>query len=365
VSPSTATVNVGSNQSFTKTAVDQFGVSASPTVVWGSSVPAVASVNGSGLATGVSGGSTNITASNTNISAISLAASYAAVTGSIPTIAALSAGIGFKIPIQQSLLESVATAGSAGQDAMVFQVADSGGANIKLSASLVCGTAANTMVVTVATSSFSVSSAAIALTAIQAANPWVVLSFGWNGSTTVGGLYSGSTLIANSSLAGSQSGTILSTSLNGCVYLSAAGSLGLSPTYAGLGVYSTTLSGSGLYNAPTASDPNIVGLWVFDGTGSPTSILASVGSYPLILPASEYVWTTSSTIPWPIVVSGSGALTVVTSTSTIVWASSANGIMTVAANGATTAVVTRASAGTASISASTGGQSGASSVTAI
>lgn len=65
VSPDSAEIPVGGTQQFTATVLDLHGNPvASPTVTWSSSNPGVATVNGTGLATGVSVGQVTITATS-------------------------------------------------------------------------------------------------------------------------------------------------------------------------------------------------------------------------------------------------------------------------------------------------------------
>jgi len=65
VSPASDSVNVGGTKQFTATYLDLHGNPVSgPAVTWSSSNPAVATIDGSGLATGVSAGTVTITASN-------------------------------------------------------------------------------------------------------------------------------------------------------------------------------------------------------------------------------------------------------------------------------------------------------------
>lgn len=70
VTPSSASVLVGATQQFTAMALDQFGVALSPqpAVTWSTGDASKASVNASGLATGVAVGSVTITASSGSVS---------------------------------------------------------------------------------------------------------------------------------------------------------------------------------------------------------------------------------------------------------------------------------------------------------
>lgn len=62
VTPDSAAIPVGGTQQFTATVLDLHGNPLAASVTWSSSAPAVATVDGTGLATGVSVGSTTITA---------------------------------------------------------------------------------------------------------------------------------------------------------------------------------------------------------------------------------------------------------------------------------------------------------------
>jgi uncharacterized protein YjdB len=62
VTPDSAAVPVGGTQQFTATVLDLHGSPLACAATWASDNPAVATVDGSGLATGVSPGSATITA---------------------------------------------------------------------------------------------------------------------------------------------------------------------------------------------------------------------------------------------------------------------------------------------------------------
>jgi hypothetical protein len=62
VTPSTATVNAGATQQFTATVTDLHGNSLNVPLTWGSSNPSVATIDGAGLVTAVTGGDAVITA---------------------------------------------------------------------------------------------------------------------------------------------------------------------------------------------------------------------------------------------------------------------------------------------------------------
>ncbi|HEV2146305.1 MAG TPA: lamin tail domain-containing protein [Longimicrobiaceae bacterium] len=66
VSPSSATVGAGATQQFTATATDDAGSTVATTFTWTSADPAVATVDGSGLATGVAAGTATIRATAPN-----------------------------------------------------------------------------------------------------------------------------------------------------------------------------------------------------------------------------------------------------------------------------------------------------------
>ena len=66
VTPETATIEQGASRSFVGTAFDAANAPVSTTLTWSSTVPAVASVNANGLATGLTPGSTMIIASSAN-----------------------------------------------------------------------------------------------------------------------------------------------------------------------------------------------------------------------------------------------------------------------------------------------------------
>jgi hypothetical protein len=85
VTPATAEVNVGGTQQFTATLVDLHGNAvAGPAVTWSSSAAAVATVDGTGLATGVSPGTAMITAS---IGYVSGSATLTVVQPNLPPVA--------------------------------------------------------------------------------------------------------------------------------------------------------------------------------------------------------------------------------------------------------------------------------------
>lgn len=76
ISPSSASIAVGATQTFTATALDASGHTVSGvTFTWASSNTAAATINSSGVASGVSGGSTTITASASGITSSSAALS--------------------------------------------------------------------------------------------------------------------------------------------------------------------------------------------------------------------------------------------------------------------------------------------------
>ncbi len=85
VTPATAEVNVGGTQQFTATLIDLHGDTVTgPAVTWSSSAAAVATVDGSGLATGVAPGTATITAS---IGYVSGSATLTVVQPNLPPVA--------------------------------------------------------------------------------------------------------------------------------------------------------------------------------------------------------------------------------------------------------------------------------------
>ena len=70
VTPSSSDIAVNANQQFTATATYSDGTTAnvSSSAAWSSSVPSVASINATGLATGLAGGSTNVSATFSGVS---------------------------------------------------------------------------------------------------------------------------------------------------------------------------------------------------------------------------------------------------------------------------------------------------------
>lgn len=87
VSPSTGSLAVGATQQFTATAKDANGNTINGvTFTWASSNTGVATINGSGMATGVAAGSSNITASAGGITGPTIALTVTATTSAIASI---------------------------------------------------------------------------------------------------------------------------------------------------------------------------------------------------------------------------------------------------------------------------------------
>jgi trimeric autotransporter adhesin len=92
VTPATANVTVGSTQQFYAAAVDSNNNSIAVSTSWTSSSPTVASINASGIATGLTAGTTQISASAGGVTSNTVALTVAARVTSI-TIAPLSSSV--------------------------------------------------------------------------------------------------------------------------------------------------------------------------------------------------------------------------------------------------------------------------------
>ncbi len=94
-------------------------------------------------------------------------------------------------------------------------------------------------------------------------------------------------------------GGLNTTGGNGFVVVNAAQSATakVTATHSGLAIYSAPLPASQQFTPPTASDPNLVALWLYSDAPSgnvPTSVAAQVGGQPLVLKAGTPTWTTGS-----------------------------------------------------------------------
>ncbi|MHB8874124.1 MAG: Ig-like domain-containing protein, partial [Myxococcaceae bacterium] len=335
-SPATASVEAGQTTAFTAAAVDQYGAAMTGiTFTWASSDAAVATVSSAGVATGVAAGSATVTASASGqsgsatltVTAIPLVLTTITVS---PATASVQTG-------QTSLFTATGLDQNGGVMAgttFTWTSSDSAVATVD-SAGLATGVADGQATLT-ASSQGKSGTAVLTVTAAPPVVATVVVTPS-TGTVAVGGT------LAFTAEARDASGSVIA----GAAIDWSSENLGVA-TVAATGVATGVAPGSSVISATSGGKSGAATLTVTSAT--PVVATVVVNPAAVSLAVGEAIQLTASAMD---------ASSAQVGGVTFLWSSSGDNVATVAADGTVTAKV----AGTAIITATTGGISGVSSVT--
>ena len=320
-----STLVAGTTLQLTATPKDQNGAAFAATIAWSSSASAVASVNSSGLITGVTAGTTIITASSGNVTAT------VTVTVAAPVLTSITIGGGASVVVGQTLQLTGSPKDQAGNAFTAAVTWSSGATNIATvnSIGLVTGVAVGTAVITAASGSVTATKT-ITVTAV----PPTLTTIGISGGTSV---VATSTLQLTASPLDQNGNAIAAT----VTWSSSATGIA---TVSSAGLVTGVAAGSTVITAASGSVSATVTITV--AAQVLTSITVSGGSTVVAGSTLQLIAAARDQVGKAM-------------TGVFTWASDATAVATVSTSG----LVTGVAAGSANITASAGGVNGTAAIT--